>query len=315
MLRSLTALAFALVAATAAHAADPVFPPGSRIGLTPPAGMNPARGMAGFQNPQNGTAIVAIEMPVEAFPSLSAGFADDALKQQGFELKSRDIVKIGGADAILISGEQREGARVIPKLVLLAAEPTLTALVIAQAPDGLPAARAAVLVSELKAALATVVIRPPPSMDEQLAALPFRIGDLAGFRPLRVMAGNSIMLTSGPSETVREAEQPVLIIATSFSPPPPADQRDAFARALLVSNTLIRDTVLERSQMFRQNGGDWHEIVAKATDGPSGRPVIVTQTIRFARDGYLRTVGIARAEDRDSALPSFRRIVDSLTFE
>lgn len=294
-------------------AADVVYPPGSRIGLVPPATMKLAPGLSGFQDPTTGAAIMTVEMPAEAYPSLVAGFTDDALKVQGFTARFRETVRIGSSDALVISGDQHEGSRTIPKTVLLAAEPTMTALVIAQLPAELSPQAGAALEQQVRAALRTVALRPALTMDEQLAVLPFLIGDFAGFRPLRVMAGNSIMLTDGPSDSVRDAEQPVLIIANSFSPPPPPDQRDAFARSVLVTNTFIKDAVIERAQLFRQSGAEWHEIVAKAVDGSSGRPVIVTQTIRFSPDSYLRMVGVARVEQRDDMLPRFRRIVDSLS--
>lgn len=308
MLRFSTILALTF-AAGAALAADPVFPPGSRIGLVPPANMQPARGLAGFQDPQTGAAIIAVEMPAEAYPSIAAGFSEEALKAQGFTPTSRETVKIGSADALLVSGTQNESGRAVPKTVLLTADPTMTALVIAQSPVGASPAEE----DKLRAALKTVALRPALSMDDQLKALPFRMGDMASFRPIRAMAGNSILLTDGPSDVVRNAEQPVVIVAQSFAPAPAgAEQRDAFARAALAQNALLKDIVFERAQGFRLGGADWHEIVAKAKDGQSDQPVIVLQSIRFSPDGYLRTLGVAKVEQRDEVMPRFRRIVDGL---
>jgi hypothetical protein len=304
----LAVLAAGAASASIAWAAEPVFPPGSRVGLQPPADMVPAKGIAGFRNPKTGAAIVAIEMPPEAYPSIAASFADEALKAQGFTLKSRETLKVGQSDAVLISGEQNESGRAIPKTLLVAADTGMTALVIAQAPSGAPPSSE----QELRAALKTVAFRPPLSMNDQLAALPFGLPELAGFRPVRVMSGNSVLLTEGPSDAVRQAEQPILILAQSFAAAPPQDQRDAFARQVLVSNTFLTDTVLERAQGFRQGGTDWHEIVAKAKDGTSSVPVVVLQTIRFAPDGYLRMVGVVKADQRDEVMPRFRKIVDAV---
>ena len=291
-----------------AWAADPVFPPGSRIGLVPPADMAPSDGIAGFRDPKTGGAIAPIEMPPEAYPSISASFADEALKAQGFTLKNRENLKIGTTDALIITGEQNQGGVNVPKSVLLAAEPGMTALVVAQSPPGASAADEA----KLSDALRTVAFRAPLSMEQQLSALPFTLGDLAEFRPVRVMAGNSLLLTSGQSDAVQGAEQPILIIAQSVAPQPANDQREALARQLLTSNTFMNETVLERSQSFRQGGSEWHEIVAKAKDGRSGVPVIVQQTIRFMPGGYLRMVGIVKEDQRDVVMPRFRRIVDAV---
>ena len=288
-------------------AAEPVYPPGSRIGLVPPGDMQPARGLAGFRNPRTGAAILAVEMPAEAYPSLAAGFSDEALKAQGFALNGRETVQVAGGQALLVAGRQIEGDRMIPKVVLLTADPTMTALLIGQlAPGASPAE-----INVVEAALKTVSIRAPLGMDEQLASLPFRIGEFAGFRTIRVMAGNSILMTDGPENVIREADQPVLIVAQSFAPAPSGPSRDAFARQALAANAFVKDLVIERSQPFRQGGTEWHEILAKAVDATSDAPVIVMQTIRFEPDSYIRSVGVVRASQRDAILPRFRRVVDS----
>lgn len=294
--------------AGAAAAADRVFPPGSRIGLVPPAEMVPSRGMTGFRHPRSGAAIIAIEMPAEAFPGLAASFTDPALKAQGFAVTRRDAPQVGGGSAILITGDQTDNGRTVPKSVLLASDATMTALVIGQLPPGASAADLA----DVEAALKTVAFRAPLGIDEQLASLPFRIGDRSGFRVIRAMAGNSVLMTDGPSDVVRQASQPVLIIAQSFGPAPGPDQREAFARSALVSNNFVKEAVLERSQSFKQGGADWHEIVARAKEAGSDTPVVVMQTIRFEPDGYMRSVGIVKAEDRDAVMPRFRKVVDSL---
>ena len=311
MLRLTTTL-LALVAAGAALAAEPLFPPGSRIGLVPPKNMKPARGVAGFQDPATGAAIVTIEFPAEAFPSMAAGFGDEALKGQGFALKSRDKVMVGKTEATLLSGEQTENGRSVPKSILLAADGTLTALVIAQLPVGAPQAAR----DEVKAALKTVALRPPLTTDQQVAALPFKLGDAAGFRPVRAVAGNALLMTDGPKDIVRDAEQPIMIVAQSFAPGPTTpEQRDVFAKQALVANGMLKEAVYERAQGFRLGGAEWHEIVAKGKDGTSDQPVIVMQTIRFAPDGYLRMLGVARMEKRDDVMPRFRRIVDGVALK
>ena len=304
----LTAALLALLFASATLAAQPVFPPGSRIGLVPPPNMVQARGLSGFRNAETGAGILLVEMPVDAYPGLAASLSDEALKAQGFALRSRDTPQIGERPAILVTGTQSENGRSSIKSMLLTNDSTMTVLVMGQlAPDA-----AASEIEAVEKALRTVSIRPPLTLDETIAALPFAIGDKAGMRPVRAMAGNALMLTVGPNDFIREADQPTLIIAQSFGQSPPAAQREAFARSGLASNSFVKDAVLERSQSYRQGGSDWHELVAKAKDALSGRDVIVMQTIRFEPDGYIRSVGITRPEGREEALARFRRVVDSV---
>jgi hypothetical protein len=155
-------------------------------------------------------------------------------------------------------------------------------------------------------------VRKPLSLEDQIAALPFRLTDSAGFRPVRVLAGNSILYTEGPKDILRGPEQPVLIAASSTTPPPPPQHRDSFARSALFSAPSLREIVVERADSFRQRGSDWHEMVARAKDLDTDEDVVVTQVVGFAPNGYVRLVGIARTADRSELLPRFRRAADSV---
>jgi hypothetical protein len=300
-----------LGAAGAARAAEAVFPPGSRIGLEPTTGVEVAKRFLGFEKP-GGLTMAFFEMPEVAFRDLSNSFTPDNLKQQAFTLKNREDVTLAeGRRGLLLTGEQSIGTPgnvvTLQKWLLLVADPSMTGLVVAQAlPSALPEGPG------MRGMLTSVRLRPALSIDDQLAALPFKIGNRAGFRPVRVLGGNSVLFTEGPQDQMVSMEQPILVVADAVQPPPAADQREAFARAALASNQTIKDFSVERSQTYRQAGADWHEIVARGVDIPSGTPVIVSQTIRFRPDGYLRAVGIGKLDARDKLLPRFRQVVDSL---
>ena len=119
--------------------------------------------------------------------------------------------------------------------------------------------------AEMREALAGASSSAPAiPLEDQVGALPFRLSDRAGFRPVRVMTGNSLLLTDGPQDVVRDAEQPILIVAQSLQPAPrDPEARNAFARAAILSNNGIRDLAFERGGPFRQGGAEWHEIVAR----------------------------------------------------
>src|SRR5688500_909312 len=52
-----------ILSAQAAFAAEPVFPPASRIGIVPPADMMVSRRFSGFENEEKAAAINFVEMP------------------------------------------------------------------------------------------------------------------------------------------------------------------------------------------------------------------------------------------------------------
>jgi len=308
-MRGFVAAAFGFILSChSAFAAEPVFPPASRIGLVPPKDMVTSKRFTGFENEERAAVITFMEMPAEAYGQLAKGLTKDALKRQGLEVKSREELKLGSRTALLISGTL-SGPAAGRKWVMAVKGNDMTAFIVAQVQGGQDGYSDA----QMREALRSVSLRGTVSLDEQLAALPFRIGEKAGFRPVRVLSGNSVLLTDGPKDTVKGMEQPVVIMAASLTvPPPPGERRNQFAQAALSSNQILKDVRIERSEAFRLKGQDWHEIVAKAVEAESGQPVIVTQTIRFEPDRYVRMVGLTRAEQRDQNLSRFRTIIDNV---
>lgn len=310
-MRALAAVAFGIALSwSAALAAEPVFPPASRIGLVPPKDMAPSQRFNGFANEERAAAITLFEMPADAYAQVVAGLNREALSQQGLTMTSREEVTLGSRTGVLVSGTMA-GPVQARKWVLAVKDAELTALIVAQVAGN----EGGYSEAEMRKALTSVSLRGPVPLDTQVAALPFRLGDKAGFRPVRVMAGNSVVLTDGPQDTVKAVEQPLAILAISLSPPPPpGDRRGQLAQAALRSNPVLKDVLIERSDSFRIRGQDWHEIVATATEAESGQAVIVTQTIRFENDRFLRMVGMTRTENRARDLPRFRTIIDNADF-
>ncbi|GJE17648.1 hypothetical protein [Methylobacterium marchantiae] len=298
-------------AISAALAADPVFPPSSRFGFTPPSDMALSKRFSGFERLEGGATLSVVELPSTAFVDLEKSFTDENLRTQGFVVTTREAIKVAGdVDAVLFTGEQPApegaGTPTIKKWLLLVGDTTVTGIIIGQSvPD-------AETPETMRNMLTSVKIRPELTLDQQVEALPFRIRETAGFRPVRVLAGNSVLMTQGPKDQMLNLEQPILVLAQAVQQPPQPEQRDAFARAALYSNQTMKDFAVERSQTYRQNGVDWHEIVARAVDAPSNTPVVVSQTIRFAPDGYLRALGVVRADQRSAMLSKFREVIDSV---
>ncbi|QRM30450.1 hypothetical protein [Microvirga sp. VF16] len=297
-----------ILSAQAAFAAEPVFPPASRIGIVPPEDMIISKRFSGFESEGRAAAINFVEMPAGAYGQLVNGLTKDALKRQGMSETSRENLKLGTRAAVLIGGTMA-GPVQGRKWVMAVKDEDLTALVIAQVRGGQDGYSEA----QMREALKSIALRGPVSIEEQISALPFRLGDKAGFRPVRVMAGNSVLFTDGPKDTVKAVEQPIFIMAATVNVPvPPAERRKQFAHAALNSNQILKDIKIERSDSFRFKGQDWHEIVAKAVEAESGQPIVVMQTIRFEPDRYVRMVGLTRVEQRDQNLPRFRTVIDGV---
>jgi hypothetical protein len=301
------ALGFVL-SVSSVFAAEPVFPPASRIGIVPPKDMTLSKRFSGFENQEKESVINFVEMPAQAYSQLVSGLTKDALKRQGLSETSRENLKLGTKTGVLIGGTL-SGPVSGRKWVMAVKDADLTALVIAQVNGGQDGYSEA----QMREALKSVALRSPVSLEEQVSALPFRIGETAGFRPVRVMSGNSVLFTDGPKDTIKGVEQPMVIMAASLNvPPPPGERRSQFAQAALNANQILKDIKIERSESFRFKGQEWHEIVAKAAEAESGQPIIVMQTIRFDPDRYVRMVGLTRVEQRDENLRRFRSVIDGV---
>lgn len=292
----------------AALAAEPIYPPASRVGLVPLEDMVPSKRFTGFENPQKAAAISITELPPQAYEQVVAGMTKESLRRQGLDVMSREKLTLAGKSGLLVAGAMT-GSVKGRKWVLALKGSDLTALLIAEVEGGEDGYSEAAV----RAALKSVALRGPVSLEEQISALPFRIRDQAGFRPVRVTSGNSVLFTEGPKDTIKGVEQPILILAASqASAPQSAERRDQFAQAALNANQILKEVAIERSESFRLQGQDWHEIVARAKEAASGEPVVVMQTIRFDNGRYVRMVGLTRVADRQTYLPRFRQVIDGV---
>lgn len=284
------------------------FPSGLSIGLVPPEGMFPAIEFLGFEDRRTGAAITIFELPAEAYERVVADFTDQNLREQGFIDPQREEVSVEGVrEAVLITGEQDIGRLIISKTILIAAGEERTGLIVAER----IADSARYDGATMREALMTVTFRPPPTLEERVAALPFSVGDFAGFRPVGVIANASVVLTDGPLDDSPDLAQPIVLVANVPGGAIPPDQRDAIARQALFGIQDVRDIRVERSEGFRQRNAEWHEVVALART-ETGHEAVVIQTFRFTASGLIRVVGLAREAEREQWLPRFRRLIDSV---
>src|SRR5580704_16939100 len=102
-LRVAALLAIATLAiAPRPQAAEAVFPPGSRIGLVPPAGMVASRVDQGFADPSNHAVIVVSEHSAGVFGKIEREFAVAQLQTDGFAVEAHEPVVQSGAHGFLV---------------------------------------------------------------------------------------------------------------------------------------------------------------------------------------------------------------------
>jgi hypothetical protein len=207
-----------LLNTVAALAADPIFPPGSGIGLAPPPGMVPAPNFSGFRDETTGGIILLTKFPGDAFSGVVAGVVDDAkLATAGIVVRTRENLTIGGNPAFLFTGTQVIRGVNFRYWAAIVGSPYGTALVNAQYPEA-TAARS--YDEAIRAALTSVTLRPEPPLSDQIAALPFTLPNLGRFRVVTIITGLIVGLTDGPKDMDPDDTQTQLLVTASQRVPP-----------------------------------------------------------------------------------------------
>ncbi len=327
-LRAGLAALFAVTAlALPVQAADPVYPPGSRIGLVPPDGMAASNEFSGFADQGKDAVILLAVLPAEPFSQIEKTMDADALKKEGITLDKREPLQLGVGKAFLFTGREVAEKTHYRKWLLVAAMNDVTALVNVQAPESSVYSEQVV-----RAALMTLSLRAIIPEAEQLSLLPFTVGELAGFHVNRVLRGRALMLSDAPSEDAKDsakdagkdaakdpAKDPApagiqahLLIAAVPGGPTEADDRGKFARLAFGEIAGLRDVHLTMSEPLRL-GRQWgYQTMAEAKDAGTGIDVQVVQWLRFGSGGFLQMVGVGPTDKWTSVLARLRTVRDSI---
>jgi hypothetical protein len=302
-------LAFALAGGTAAQAADPVFPLGLRVGIVPPPGLVASTTFQGFEDRDRSVAMIFSEMPADAYSAMEQAFTLDALKAKGVDVESREDVTLKDGHGFIVVARQQASGVSLRKWALIAGTSQLTAVVTLQVPD---AAASAYPDAACRASLASFVVRAKVPTDEQLALLPYELRDLAGFRIVRALGDGSALLTDGPNDLIKAADQPFVLIAIPPVAVPQPDEREGFARRLLAATPGVKDIRILRSEPLRIGGQSGHEVIAEAKDDPSGTSVTMVQWMRFGPGRFLHIFGLARTDAWSSVFTRMRALRDGI---
>lgn len=296
-------LAVAL-AATLGHPAlaEPVFPAAGSLGLAPPPGMVPSTRFAGFEH-TSGASVILVEMPPEAWDQIDGRFTPEALAATGFRVRGgREALPVAGGAGFVLRGTQSANGLTYAKWVAVVRGAPGTGLVTVQVPE---TAAKQVPGAAVEAALRTIAFRPKASLADQVSALPYAVGDMAGYRPVAVFAGNGLLLTDGPKDVDPSREQPVVVVAPSLGQAPvPEGGEIAFARKVFTAQKDLTDAAVTEEARSTRGGAVVVRLRGTGTDTRSGRTLGMTQTMVFAGARYLRVIGFAdpaRADALDRA--------------
>ena len=301
------ALGTVLAFAAPASAADAVFPPASHIGLVAPAPMKPSQSFRGFEDRDANASILILEIPAQAYEGVEKQLSPEAIKKDGLIEEKRETVTLNGAKGLLLAGTQETDNKKYRKWLLLASWPEGASLIAFQVPDE---NKSKYPEASVRAALLSATLRPVVPVDEQLRLVPIRFDDLSGMRPFRVLGNSSVFLTDGAADPKEPAEQPLLIVSVGPGGPEEASDRANFSRQLFFNLSEFKDLRIIGSDVLRLDNLQTYEIQAEAKDPKSEAPMKLVQWIRFGNGGFIRFVGMARADAWADAFPKFRAVRD-----
>ena len=294
-----------------ASAAEPVFPLGSRMGFVPPPGFEISKRFPGFENSETRSSMVVAMLPQQAYAELEASMTTEALKKQGITEEKRQTLTLANGKALLVSGSEQENGQKFHKWMLLGQLPEGAALVAVLVPES---ALKTYSDDVIRASLVTLAVRASVPMEEQIALIPFKLTDLSGLRPIRVLGGAGVVLTDGERDSPTPGDQPIFIAMIGQGGPEQATDRANFARNLFTGLGDFKEVRIISGDMLRLGGGNLatHELQAEAKEAFTDTPMKIVQWVRFGSGIYIRMVGMARADQWPATFPRFRAVRDGV---
>ena len=286
--------------------AQPVFPPGLRIGLEPPAGMVASKQFTGFEDPERKAAILVLDLPAPAYNEVEGSlFA----KQAGAENVTRRAFPFSDGIALLATADVKENGAAVHKWFFVATTvagpvPNLTAFVTVEVPDK---ARSVYTDAVVEKALKSITFRRPP-VEEQLSLLPYKVGDRGGFHVRQVLPNGVVILSENP--TGNPFGQAYVVVSVSNGGPSQQGDRSLFAQDLLRSAP-VRELAITSGESMRINGSPGNELRATGKDA-SNAPITLVQWLRFGTGGFMRIIGVSPTAEWDSMFPRFRAVRDGI---
>ena len=304
--RLLTAIAFLAAAPWPALAADPTFPQGVRVGLTPLVGLAPAKSFSGFESEDHSVKVLVTELPADAYGEVKNAFTANPGGTGGIKPES---IETAAGLAYYTAETGKDGATMVRRYSMILSGGTFSGYVAVQVPEN-----AAKIYSDdaVRAMFASAAVRKEVPVDEQLGLMPFKISDLANFKNVRTLApGAAVVLADGDESTGFEPA-PFMVIGIVGSTPPQPEDRARFAQQSMTQIPGVRDGRITMSEPIRIDGMPGFETRIDATSGKDNTSVTIVQWLKFGGPGTLRIIGSAPRDQWSSAFPRFRAVRDGI---
>lgn len=293
--------------AVGSAAQDTVFPPGSRIGLTPPEGLVLSSDFTGFMDQEARTSILIASMPKDAFEEVVASMTAERLAAQGMTLVGPCDNVTTGVESRCFRVTQRGGGLLFQKWLLVARFDRETAMIVVNLPDAVMT-NGVYTAAAIETALSSLAYSETLASDP-LDALPFTIeeGELLTFQ--RTLGGSAAAFVGAP---VAGYPQPLWIVASSLDDNAPA-REIGFSRMAFQQIAGLSESEVTDETPYASAGLEGHILEGTGTDEESGSALYVFQAVLVDAGGkYYRLVGLVPAREKSVYRAEFLRLTDTL---
>jgi len=306
LIRPIFAIALLLSAFGPALAADPVFPPGMRVGITPLVGLNRAKTFVGFETEDQGVKVLIAELPADAYNEVMNAFKNSPAGAGG--VKPENIETAAGLAYYTIE-TGKDGATTVRRYSMILPGGTFSGYIAVQVPEN---AAKVYTDDAVRRMFASAAVRKEVPVEEQLGQMPFKISELSGFKNVRTLAvGGAIVLADG-DETKGFEAAPFMVLGLVGSVPAQPEDRGRFAQQAATTIPGVREARITMSEPMRIDGTPGYETRIDAVSGKDNTPVTVVQWLRFGGQTSLRIIGSAPREEWTKAFPRFRAVRDGI---
>lgn len=289
-----------------AFAADPIFPPGVRVGMTPLVGMIRAKTFVGFETEDQGVKVLVAELPVEAYGEVMNAFKANPGGTGGIKPES---IETSVGVAYYTAETASNGATTVRRYSMILPGGTFSGYVAVQVPEN---ATKIYTDDAIRQMFASAAIRKEVPVEEQLGLMPFKVSELSAFKNVRTLAlGAALILADGDEAAGFEAA-PFMVIGVMGSAPTQPEDRGRFAQQAATTIPGVRDARITMSEPQRIDGTPGYETRIDAISGKDNTPVTVVQWLRFGSSSALRIIGSAPRDDWTKAFPRFRAVRDGI---
>jgi hypothetical protein len=305
-IRRLFAVALFAVAASPAFAADPVFPPGARVGMVPLVGLVRAKSFIGFETEDQGVKVVVADLPAEAYGEVANAFKANPGGTGG--IKPESIETAAGLGYYTVENA-RDASGSVRRYSMIVPGNTFSGYIAVQVPEN---ASKIYTDDAVRQMFASTVVRKEVPIDEQLGLLPFKISDLGDFKNVRTLAPGAAVVVADGDETTGFESAPFMIIGLIGTMPTTPDDRGRFAQQIATTIPGVRDGRITMSEPIRIDGQAGYETRIEAISGKDNTPVTIVQWLRFGSQSSLRVIGSSPRDQWAKAFPRFRAVRDGI---